>query len=310
MKLLFIIPFQHRYDSTTVRAMPMGGTEKSAMYLVEALRRIGHSAEIVTTWAETDAMDRTWPDVVVTQHAELFERFDRQIAKVWWCHQFTDRPFVWDAVKHVRRHATVVVTLSEFQRSDFAARLGLESVVIGSGVWHDEVSRRPKVPGRMIYTSVPQRGLDVVPMLFDAIRAVYPPTTLTVCSSLATWGLADGDADFAGLFEQLRRHDGVTLRGALGQAALYDELAAAVVFFYPATYPETFCVAMAEAMAHGCVPVIPEIGALPERWVSTDQLVHRAVQELQQFEVRPRRVRAPPDWMDVAEQWDCLLGDL
>ena len=310
MRIMVIAPFTHRYDSSSVRARPTGGTEKAAAFLAEAMRQLGHAVELVTTWAEVDLLDRAWPEVVVTQHAELFPRFDRAIAKVWWCHQFTDRPFVWEAAKHVRRHATAVVTLSEFQQRDFAERLGLESVVIGLGVWRDEVSRAPKVPGRMIYTSVPQRGLEAVPVIFDAIRAAYPEATLTVCSSLAPWGLAEQDRGFDALFDRLRRLEGVTLTAALAQAALYAELAAAVVFFYPATYQETFCVAMAEAMAHGCVPVVPDIGALPERWVPTQRLVHRAVHELRQFERRARQVRAPPDWMEVAEQWDCLLCDL
>lgn len=314
MKLLFIVPHPgHSYDSTWVRENPCGGTEKAATFLCEALRKLGEDVRLVTTWQEAQALDLSWPDVVITQHAEFFERFSRgagrKVAKIWWCHQATDRPFIREGSRLARRYADAVVTLSCFQQQNFLSELGMESVVIGYGIWRSELAPVTwKDPARLIYSSVPQRGLDMVPELFREIRAQEPEATLAVCSSNATWGSPELDAPFTALFDELRGMPGVEVIGALPQQALYRELARTAVFFYPSTYVETYCLAMAEAMAHGCVPIVTQIGALPERWVPSVAIVRRTVAAIRRARERTRSVTMPPDWMEIAERWLDLLS--
>lgn len=310
MKWMFIVPHPgHAYDADWARTNPCGGTEKAAAFLCEALTRLGEDVRLVSTWDQAHAADVDWPDAVITQHAELFERFPRRTAKVWWCHQATDRPFIRGGVKQARRHADVVVTLSSFQQRNFHAELGLESVVIGYGVWRAELHPPiDKDPARLIYASVPQRGLLGVPALFAEIRAQVPDATLAVCSSNQTWGAPEGDAPFQALFDDLRRTPGVEVLGALPQRELYPQLARAAIFFYPCTYVETYCLAMSEAMAHGCVPIITDIGALPERWVPAPALVRRTIAAIDRSRARRRHVTPPPDWLEVAERWIDLLS--
>lgn len=310
MKLLFIVPHPaHSYDSAWVRDNPCGGTEKAATFLCEALQRLGEQTRLVTTWDEVQGLDLAWPDVVITQHAELFKRFAPKVGKVWWCHQATDRPFIRQGARLARRYADAVVTLSCFQQQNFQSELGMESVVIGYGIWKEELAAvTEKDPGRLIYSSVPQRGLADMPALFREIRAQEPSATLAVCSSNATWGSPEFDAPFEAVFEELRQLPGVEVLGALPQRALYAQLARASVFFYPSTYVETYCLAMAEAMAHGCTPVVTSIGALPERWVPAVAVVRRAVSAIRMAQKRRRSVTPPPDWMEVAERWLDLLA--
>jgi glycosyltransferase involved in cell wall biosynthesis len=307
MKILFIVPYARHYDSRSVRELPTGGTERAATFLSEALGKLGHEARIVTTFPGCMELDTEWPDAVITQHAEHFLRFPEQTRKIWWCHQATDRPFICEGARIARRLADDVVTLSLFQQRDFARNLGIESTVIGYGVWLDEVQSAPKEPARLVYCSVPHRGLELAAELFPLIRQEEPDATFSVCSSLATWGKAEDDAQFQKLFDTLRETPGVILHGGLGQQGLWRELSMASVFFYPCIYEETYCMAMDEAMAHGCVPVVPAIGALPERWPPTCRLVHQAVQEIRTARQRPRRVARPLDWMMVAEKWESLL---
>ena len=307
MKILFIVPHTKDYDSSIVRKYPCGGTEKAATFLREALERLGHDIRIVTTWEATQTMDVTWPDAVITQHAEQFERFPTALRRVWWCHQFSDRPFLRQVAYYARRYAHHVVALSKFHQNDLQQNLGFESVVIGYGVWHDEIVIATKDPAQLVYSSVPPRGLEMVPGLFRHIRAEIPEATITVCSSMATWNVPEGDACFQSLFEVLERTEGVQLTGALGQRDLFAQLATATLFFYPCIYRETYCLAMAEAMAHGCVPIVPDIGALPERWPPTAFLAQKAIDEIHRARTRIRKIPKPPDWMEIAEQWDYLL---
>lgn len=310
MKLLFIVPHEiHSYDSKWVRENPCGGTEKAAMFLVEALTKLGEETRLVTAWDQVAAIDTEWPDVVITQHAELFLRFGKDVGKVWWCHQASDRPIIRDGTRLARRHADFVVTLSAFHQQDFQRELGLESDVIGLGVWRSELAPVVKKdPAALIYASVPQRGLDTVPDLFREILEAEPEATITICSSNATWGRPEWDKPFEGLFTELRSLRGVTLLPSQPQRALFELFARSSVFFYPATYAETFCLAMAEAMAHGCVPIVTGVGALPERWVTSSRPVRQAVAAIQRARVRPAHVTCPPDWLEIAERWLSLLS--
>jgi glycosyltransferase involved in cell wall biosynthesis len=309
VKLLFIVPHMQAYDSVSVRERGCGGTEKAATYLTEALTKLGEDVRLVTTWDEIQRIDHSWPDVVITQHAELFERFDRAVVKVWWCHQATDRPFIRDGARLARRHADQVVTLSVFHQQNFLNELGMESTAIGYGIWREELAPASvKDPGRLIYASVPQRGLDNVPALFAEIRALEPEATFAVCSSNATWGMPEQDDPYQPLFDELRQTDGVELLGSLPQKQLYAQFARASIFFYPATYIETYCLAMSEAMAHGCLPIITEIGALPERWAPSRSLVEGAVAAIRRCRKRHPNVTSPPGWLEIAERWVTLLS--
>lgn len=309
MRLLFVVPHLEDYTSESARTRPCGGTEKAATFLGEALRRLGEEVRLVTTWRGVEEMDVAWPDVVITQHAEVFPRFGREIGKIWWCHQATDRPFIRQGAKLARLHADYVVTLSQFHQQDFATNLGMESDVIGYGIWHEELAPiERKDPARLIFSSVPQRGLDMVPALFRQVREGAPDATIAICSSNATWGLPEQDDPFKNLFAELVEMPGVEVKGALPQRELFRELARASVFFYPCTYVETYCLAMSEAMAHGCVPVVTGIGALPERWMATSSIVKRTLATIRKARERPLRVTRPPDWMEIAERWLFLLS--
>lgn len=306
---MFIVPHVQPYDSTSVREKPCGGTEKAATYLSEALTQLGEEVRLVSTWGAIEQMDVSWPDVVITQHAELFTRFGAQVEKVWWCHQATDRPFIRMGARIARLHAHHVVTLSLFHQQNFQAELGMESVAIGYGVWRNEVaSSDQRDPGRMIFASVPQRGLDMVPALFEEIRAQEPEATIAICSSNATWGMPEQDDPFITLFDELRQMPGVEVLGSLPQAQLFQQFARAALFFYPSTYVETYCLAMSEAMAHGCFPIVTDIGALPERWVPADALVRQTVQAVRRARRRKLHVTAPPDWLEIAERWLMMLS--
>lgn len=308
MKIAFFVPYHTHYDSTTVRRLPSGGTERATVFLAEALTRLGHEAIVLTSWGALDQAPIADADAVISPFAEIFGRAGPSTVRVWWPHQYTDRPFVHEQAKHARRHADEVVTLSAFHRDDLQRRLGIESTIIGHGVWLDEVvTDVEKVPGRLVFCSVPQRGLDMVTELFPCIRHEIPEATLAVCSSLRTWGADYDDRVYEPLYDRLRHMPGVSYLGALGQRELWTELARAEVFFYPATYRETYCMALDEALAHGCVPVVTEIGALPERWPATARPDRAAIAELRRWRRRRPILPTPPDWMVVAEKWTRLL---
>lgn len=297
MKILFIFPRDQAYDSRTVREFPSGGTEKAVIFLGEAFRKLGHDVEWVTTLEQPIPHD--WADVVITQEAELLPAFPNA-KKVWWCHHFSDQPAIQRNAAFGRCFAGITVTLSDSQRDDFQTHLRLGSVVIGHGVWLDEVVQREKDPYRLIYASAPFRGLERIPELFEEIRQREPRATIAICSSMAMYWTPEQDAKYQGLFDTLRQMDGVELLGSLNQAELYREYAKASYFYYPNTWPETYCLAMDEAAAHGCFVATSGLAALGERtrlaggyepWFPVPD----------DFMVGIGQCR---DWEEIARQWE------
>lgn len=312
MKICFIFPREKPYDSLSVRELPSGGTEKAVIFLGEAFQKLGYEVEWLTTQQELLEAEGSEPDIVITQEAELLQLFPRS-RKVWWTHHFSDQPIIQRSAAYGRAFADVIVTLSQCQQDDFKRNMRLDSVKIGHGVWLDEVQRCYKDPYRLIYASTPFRGLELIPDLFRKIKAAEPRATIAICSSMGTYGHPEQDQQYQKLFDELSTIDGVELLGALNQKQLYLQYAKASIFFYPCTWPETYCLAMDEAIAHGCKPLTSNLGALRERgackiydseWVTACEIIFGKLEN--EYYPYPyfNKEYVPQDWMTIAKQWE------
>ncbi len=303
MRILFIFARPKAYDSKSVRELPCGGTEKAVIFLGEALQKLGHQVEWKTTTEQLQHYTGK-PDAVITQIAELLEAFPNA-QKIWWTHHFSDQPVIQANAAFGRCFADRIVTLSQCHAKDFKEKLRLDSVTIGHGVWLDEVFHTEKDPYRLIYASTPFRGLERIPGLFEEIKKNEPRATIAICSSMGTYGTPEDDESYRQLFDRLQGIPGVELLGALNQTQLYEQYAKASIFFYPCTWPETYCLAMDEAIAHGCSAVVPNIGALSER--TQGCLQGREVDwVLDRFNVKSYTLNYFPvkDWLEIAKEWD------
>lgn len=314
MKVLFAFPGTYAFDSWTVRNRPTGGTNKAVIYLGEALRKLGDEVAWATTLEELQDRVSWQPDVVIAQAAEVFTLFSKAYC-VWWVHHYPDQEIVHLQLAAARQYARHLVVLSQAQADAFSRELSLSRqsppTVIGYGMWTDELhphAAASKDPYRLIYCSTPYRGLDYLPAIFPMMKKLVPQATLTVCSSMTTYGLSPGlDQEFQETFEALAAIPGVRLTGALNQVDLYRELAQARFFFYPCTFAETYCLAMDEALAHDCWPLVSEIecsGCLGERVTlcEPDKLLDAY---LAGVKGKPslESTHTPKSWLEVARQW-------
>lgn len=103
---------------------------------------------------------------------------------------------------------------------------------------------------RLINTSSPDRGLSV---LLEAVKKI------DVDFRLEVYNTYDPDlSDFK------FKDDRVFFYGRTPRDTVKDATERSHIFSYPSTYPETFCLSVAEAMAAGSLPVYSEYGALME----------------------------------------------
>ena len=143
----------------------------------------------------------------------------------------------------------------------------------------------------LLYCSMPDRGLYYLKDLFPAIRRQVPNATLTITSDFTLWGKSGAKEAFLRFFAG---QPGIRYLGHVERATLVAEQCRARVMAYPCTFEEGFCIAAAECMAAGTVPVttagfaltttVGEAGVLvngrPRSWFYRRNFVKAAVKLL------------------------------
>ena len=124
---------------------------------------------------------------------------------------------------------------------------------------------------RLVYISVPARGLDVLLDMFPAIKKEVPEAELHVYCGFNLGVLKDEDRIKAERIFEKTKQPGVVLEGTRKHSELAKELMVSGLFLYPshevpdaAFFAETSCIAALEAQAAGCPVVASKRGALPE----------------------------------------------
>lgn len=314
MRLLFMFLRENIYTSESVRQYPSGGTEKTTIFLAEALHKMGHEVFIASTWHEYEFYRTQNFDVVIAQDARLFPDF-KSAKRVWWLHQPADNPYIHQRYQFAKMFADQVVTLSQFQHDSFLHHLNIESTIIGHGLWYHELAQPvEKIPYSLIYSTIPYRGMHLLPEIFRKVKAFQPQATLAICSSMALYGYPEQDAQYQHIFAELAQIEGVTLHGALNQAQLYEQYAKTAVHVYPCIQAESYALVLDEALAHGCIPAIYDIGAMPERFPPCGKSPDDIVEFIRFLFDQPhltlehwtKRFR-PKDWMTIASEWNELV---
>jgi glycosyltransferase involved in cell wall biosynthesis len=165
-------------------------------------------------------------------------------------------------------------------------------------------------PNKLIWTSNPDRGLAVAAHILQKIRERWPEMELHVYgrASVYGWGL-DAEAPYV---PRDASAQGVVIHEPLPRGALFEELRTAWALFYPATWPETFCMSALEAQAAGTPVICPPYGALPETvkgGVITYDFLNaisqlRNVARWRKLSQRGREWAEQFDWDLVAERWE------
>jgi UDP-glucose:(glucosyl)LPS alpha-1,2-glucosyltransferase len=163
-----------------------------------------------------------------------------------------------------------LVFVSNWQYQQYRDYLGVpyshQSVVIENGIDPIPLVEKPKDKIRLIYTSTPHRGLEILVPVFCALAERYPNIELDVFSSFGIYGTnwEGRDQQYEPLFQKMRDHPQINYHGWTDQETVRAAYQKAHIFAYPCIWPETFCRSLAEAMSAGCLAVHPNFSALTE----------------------------------------------
>ncbi len=129
---------------------------------------------------------------------------------------------------------------------------------------YDEVSLDNKLPYRLLYSSVPQRGLDLLANYWGEIIEREPNANIVITSDYRLWGTQMAlDSQNRAMWLQYRKNPGsVIYYGALRRIDFVREQQAAQILAYPCVYNELFCISCSEAQWNGVYPVTSSVGAL------------------------------------------------
>ena len=164
-----------------------------------------------------------------------------------------------------------IVFSSNWQYQQFRTELRMpfsdQCRVIETGVepmaWTEKSDPRT-TPIRLLYTSTPHRGLELLVPVFEELHELFPFIELDVYSSFKLYGWDAQDKLYEPLYERCKAHPAIRYHGAVDQATVRKAYQDAHIFAYPSIWPETSCRCLIEAMMAGCLCVHPNYAALPD----------------------------------------------
>ena len=247
----------------------VGGAELALLTLCEGWHDAGHAVRLynspltgVSPFLQCDINtfdpqeDR---DVLIAFRSPNHRINNAKGLIVWWsCDQFTCGSFQEFAPK-----VDKIVTISPFHAEYFKKTYGITDTItidLPVRLW-DYDQRVDKVPHRLIFCSVPNRGLSVLAEVYENIVKAVPDVSMAITSDYRLWGASSARNEqhigsFLG-FENVR------FLGAIPRMEMVREQLQAQIQAYPCNYDELFCYSVAECSVAGAYPITPAIGALP-----------------------------------------------
>lgn len=349
MNLVFFDPLSWRYDSDTPLYQGLGGSQSAACYLAEELATRGHEVVFVNgvecprgirgvrfIGRGSPDEDRiiNSADFLIVINAAMggsLRMVGVKAPMILWAGHDADQPAV-QMLRYAQEPASWdrIVCLSQWQADRYAEVFGPSLTakirVIGHGLAPPFVGRRLSPPSYhtpvLAYCSTPFRGLDRLLDVFPTVRQAIPDVRLKIFSDMKVY--QGDDAPYAQFYERAQTMEGVEHVGSVGQYRLADELAECTALAYPCTFPETYCIVAAEAVAAGATPIVTPLGALPEVldtaaiYTTSDGYGKTLVNILQAMKDQPwkfainrasasLRFRQERSWPARADEWEEML---
>lgn len=337
-----------KWDPRTFEKGGLGGSETACIKLGEAFSRAGHRT-IVYSEIESPG----WYNGVGYRDSSQFNGSSTaDLFIAWRAPEYVDNPIdartvvLWMHDTDVGERLTAeraakfdsIVVMSEWHRKFMLEKYSFlrpeKLVVIGNGVdfsrFNQPVQKEAK---RVIYSSSPDRGLDVI------LEAIWPRVTEAVPDAElhVYYGWTNYDK-FAPNYPQLMefRHKvnelflqnrNVVQHGRVNQAELAQAFQASSVWLYPTYFSETYCITAVEAQLGGAIPITNHLAALAETVGSgitidgdvRDPEVQKKfaeavistlmvpLEERQELHQRVRESVPAKSWDEIASSWSRFL---
>lgn len=191
--------------------------------------------------------------------------------RIYWVHDLPHDP----ETKHLdqensRDRFHKIVFCGHWQYNQYLAYLGMpcdhKLAVIDTPIepFRDLKPKSKEGPIRLIYTSTPQRGLQLLVPVFTKLSEKYDNIHLDVFSSFAIYGWEDADKQFSEIFDICKSHPQITYHGFQPNDVVRKAYEDAHIFAYPSIWPECNSRALIEGMSAGCLCLHPNYAGLSD----------------------------------------------
>lgn len=319
----------------------VGGAELAMMSLMQTLAERGHDVTVFnnpSTAGDYDGVhyrpvdefaSRTPKDALIIfrspNHRVRFEDL-AGVRLLWWStDQYTVGDYA-DLASKVQFCVTISPHHTKYHREHYGVpREKIGHIDLGVRL-ADYPTGVEKVKNRLVFCSIPDRGLPVLHAAWPLIKKVVPDASLVITSDYRLWGTATPNNQNHRLM--WAGQPDVEFLGRVGRAELVRRQQEAEIHAYPCLYDELFCLSVAECQVAGALPITSNAGALPSTnefgiiipgeptrpaWVSqfVERITVLLTSERTYLEDRQRAAiqggRARFDWNVIAEQWERLL---
>ena len=199
-------------------------------------------------------------DIEVTHFPEELKKSDKKY-KILWAHHAYDQPVF---INFDHKTVDHIVTPSHWAKENIVKYHNVPKdkvTVIPTGV-SDKFTFSENKTKTFIHTSVPYKGLELMPEIIRRIHQKHPDAKFKIFSSMSLYGQQNDP--YIELYEELKKLPNVEYSAAVDQEELIECYQESAFFIHPNIWEEVFCVSMAEAMKCGTYPIITNIGALSE----------------------------------------------
>lgn len=269
----------HNFIPPDVDGRGLGGAEFSLVSLARALAQDGADVEVYNATESSNFYDGVMYANVREFKSEypydafiLYRNPSRVLYSLgakrvlWWSlDQMTTGHFGLDILPFVHH----IIVISEYHRQFHHSEYGVpleRMTALDLGVRLEDYGRSvQKVPGRLLYCSVPDRGLAHLLSIFPKIKFFVPEAELYITSDYSLWGpgVPAGNSEYRRAFEGV---NGVHFLGKVPREVLVQLQLSSDLMAYPNqpvhNNSELFCIAAAECQVAGCVPITSRHGAL------------------------------------------------
>ena len=247
----------------------VGGSEYALLTMCEAWTKRGDEVVLYNNPTRNDgvfeqkninAFNRNDSrDILIAFREPTSRVMNSKGKKIFWsCDQYTVGDF-----RMFNDIVDQVVTISPYHTKYFLKTYGINATDIDLPVrtweYNNDVE---KVSNRLIFTSVPDRGLDTIAKTFAKIVQRVPDASLVITSDYRLWG--NDSPNNSSFMTRFLQTPNVQFLGGVKRDRLIEEQQKAQIHYYPfnGDTEELFCIAVAESQVAGVLPITSMDGAL------------------------------------------------
>ena len=334
------------WNYTYMQNNALGGSEKAVAYLSKCFPTdynifiSGHvknetidNIQYIHFNELTNLIERTpFHTVIVSRYIGFYEMFKTCsfYQSFVWAHDTLLLPYgcnlnVTHILKKWNNYIDGCVCLTEWHKTIFSEKypeLKNKITLINNGldltsfpnVDSDNILKNNKIKNKFIYSSRPDRGLNILLKLWPQIIEKIPDATLTI----STYGSFPSNAEEVAMKTLIDSTPSIHYLGKLNVEQLYNEMSSAEFWLYPTHWQETSCITALEMLMSeviclyypvaGLVNTVGDYGIQIKPGSEIDAIV--SLTDLKKCELRQngREYAETCSWSNRYELWNKLLS--